>query len=198
MVRVLHNEGVRPRGIRPRARPSASLKAGLILAAVSAVGVASASVFCGPTAVAGASRSAQHAGKQARLCASAGTVTRLVVRRTDAFPQNHFQFSFPTSVVVDDTAAVRRVARALCALPPVPDTTISCPADFGISYHLAFSRAGVRFRVVTLDATGCQTVSGLGRRRWIARSPMFWSVLGTAMKLEHPSSTTFRGSGPNS
>jgi hypothetical protein len=42
---------------------------------------------------------------------------RLVVQRSDAFPQNHIRFSFPASVTVSDAAQVQRVARALLALP---------------------------------------------------------------------------------
>lgn len=144
-------------------------------------------------------RPGQHrtAAPPTPLCASAGTVTRLVVHRTDAFPQNHFRFSFPASVVVTEVAAVRSVARALCALPAMPDQAMSCPAGFGITYHLQFSRAQQQFRPVNLEATGCQMVRGLAQQRWIARSPNFWRILGTAMRLENPSWATFRGTGPN-
>jgi hypothetical protein len=166
-----------------------------LVATVCGVALFPVTSLVGPTPAA-ASASARHAGPRTRLCESTGLVTRLVVRRTDAFPQNHFRFSFPSAVSVDDATSARKVARALCSLPPVPDTMISCPADFGISYHLQFFRGRARFRVATLDATGCQMVRGLAQGRWIARTPDFWHVLGTAMRVQRPSAATFRGSGP--
>lgn len=147
--------------------------------------------------VAGAAPAAPQAARHTALCASATSVTRLVVRRVDAFPQNHVHFSFPASVVVDRRTAVRKVARAVCALPVMPTGAMHCPMDLGITYHLGFSRPHRRFREVVLDATGCQTVQGLTRARWIARSPRFWRDLGLAMRLKHPSWSTFRGSTPS-
>lgn len=132
------------------------------------------------------------------LCESPGTITQLVVRRTDAFPEDHFVFSFGSTVVVHRAAGARAVARALCALPAMPGKAIICPADFGIVYHLSFADAREQFRAVRLEATGCQTVRGIDQRRWIARSPHFWHVLGTAMHLDDASLATFRGSGPGS
>jgi hypothetical protein len=145
-----------------------------------------------PASVAGAAHS-EPTTVHTPLCGSAGAVTLLIVRRTVAFPQNHFRFSFPSSVSVHRANAVRRVARALCALPPLPREVFGCPADFGILYHLQFVRGHQRFRVVTLDATGCQTVHGLATARWVARSPRFWQVLGVAMGLRQPAWETFRG-----
>lgn len=156
--------------------------------------------WCGlgaPATVAATSQMTRRVAQATPLCASAGTVNRLVVRRTDALPQNHFRFSFPSSVVVGEPAAVQRVARALCALPAMPRQAMSCPADFGISYQLQFSRPHEHLRAVTLDATGCQTVHGLAQLRWVARTPGFWHILGTVMGLKRPTWATFRGTGPN-
>lgn len=131
------------------------------------------------------------------LCGSVPTLDRLVVRRSDAIPQNHMRFSFPAEVTVTDAAKVRAAARALCALPEMPTGAISCPADFGIVYQLAFFAGGRAFPAVEVDATGCQTVSGLGHVRWVARSPEFWLTLGGAMGLSSPGSAAFRGRWPN-
>jgi hypothetical protein len=131
------------------------------------------------------------------LCGSVASLDRLVVDRSDAFPQNHMRFSFPAEVTVADATQVRAAARALCSLPNMPTGTISCPADLGIVYDLAFSASGRAFPTVEVDATGCQGVRGLGSERWVARSPGFWPTLGGAMGLASPSYATFRGSGPN-
>ena len=143
----------------------------------------------------GRSRPASSVGST--LCGSVPTLDRLVVHRSDAFPQNHMRFSFPDEVTVADVTKVRAAAQALCSLPKMPSGTLHCPADFGIVYHLVFS-AGVRaLPPVEVDATGCESVRGLGLVRWVARSPGFWPTLGRSMGLPSPSSATFRGRGPN-
>lgn len=142
----------------------------------------------GPSRPASADRSA--------LCGSLPSLDRLVVRRSDAFPQNHIRFSFPAEIPVTDATGVRSAAQALCSLPKFPTGTISCPADVGIIYHLAFSAGERVFPTVRVDATGCQGVRGLGPERWVARSPGFWAALGRAMRLSFPAYAAFRGSGP--
>ncbi len=192
-----------PQGVRVSLHPSESRSWARSIAVVFVFGFFVVVIGFSPTtalhvrpAVAAASQIGGKAESQTSLCASSGTMTRLVVRRTDEFPQNHVRFSFPSSVVVDAQAAVRKVSRALCALPAAPRGAISCPADFGITYHLHFSRAHEHYRVVVVGATGCQSVAGLEPPRSLARSPRFWRVLGTGMRLKTPSWTTFRGTGP--
>lgn len=127
------------------------------------------------------------------LCQAIGKLDRLVVRRTDAFPQNGFHFSFPDVVVVEKVALVKDAAEAVCALPRMPSGVFNCPADFGIEYQLTFSAEGRVFESVLVSATGCETVTGLGASRWVARSSWFWSRLGKSMGLSSPTWTTFRG-----
>ena len=131
------------------------------------------------------------------LCRPIPSLDRLTVRRTDAFPENHLRFSFPADVTVTDALRVRAAARALCSLPRMPSGVLFCPADFGIVYHLAFTAGERALAPVGVNATGCQWVHGLGRVRWVARSPRFWATLGGAMGLTSPDSATFRGRGPN-
>jgi len=131
------------------------------------------------------------------LCGLVPTLDRLVVRRSDAFPQNHMRFSFRAEVTVTDATKVRAAAQGLCSLPKVPSGTFHCPADFGIVYHLVFSAGAWALSPVEVDATGCEMVRGLGHVRWVARSPEFWPTLGRAMGLSSPSYATFRGRGPN-
>ena len=121
---------------------------------------------------------------------------RLVVLRSDAFPQNHISFSFPAKVTVSDPVEVQAVARALLALPAMPSGVLHGPADLGITYCLVFATVDERFPPISVDATGTQTVRGLGGTRWAARSPGFWRTLGSAMGLARPGYATFRGSMP--
>jgi hypothetical protein len=106
-------------------------------------------------------------------------------------------FSFPANVAVANAMLVRNVARALCALPKMPSGSIHCPADFGITYHLAFFAGDREFPKVLVDSTGCASVKGIGEIRWVEQSPSFWHTLGVAMGLSTPDYATFRGSGPN-
>lgn len=116
---------------------------------------------------------------------------RLDVRRTDAFPQNHLRFSFPAQVVVSDPPQVRRVASALFALPTPPPGVYNGPADLGVTYHLTFF-AGARLALtVTVDATGMETVEGVGAKRTADQS--FWATLAMAMRLPDPGGVAFGG-----
>jgi hypothetical protein len=117
----------------------------------------------------------------------------LTINRVNLFPQNHEHFSFPAQVTVTDAAEAQAVARALCALAPMPRGPILCPIDWGVSYRLLFAAGGGRLWQVKVDASGCQEVSGVSPARWIAGSTAFWSVLGNAVGLSHASSVTFAG-----
>jgi hypothetical protein len=128
------------------------------------------------------------------LCASPQSVQRLSIRRINSLPQNHEHFTFPAHVNVDDPGKARAVAQAACKLPPIPQRAMSCPADLGITYTLNFMLGGTKDPAVTIEATDCQDVKGLGRTRWVARTPAFWSVLGQAMGIPHASNAAFRGS----
>ena len=152
---------------------------------------------CGSAAGGDPGPSRPASAADSTVCGSVPALDRLVVHRSDAFPQNHMRFSFPAEVTVTDAAQVRAAARALCSLPKMPSGTFACPADLGIVYHLAFFAGGRAFPTVEVDATGCESVRGLGPVRWVARSPGFWSILGRAMGLSSPSNAMFRGRGPN-
>ncbi len=121
------------------------------------------------------------------LCADSGAVSHLVVRRTGPLPNPHPQrFTFPPLVTVTSAAGARSVAAALCALPRQPAGVVNCPAGFGVGYQLRFAAGQHHFRVVRLQATGCEVVTGLGKPRTVSRSPHFWFVLGKAMRLHGP------------
>lgn len=128
------------------------------------------------------------------LCEQTTTVDHLVVKRLDAFPSNGLHFSFPATVAVTDQKLVIEAAKAVCALPAMPDNGLHCPADWGVTYRLTFSVQSVMFPRVVVDATGCESVTGLLRTRWVARTPGFWHELGTVMNLKKPTWATFTGS----
>jgi hypothetical protein len=123
-------------------------------------------------------------------------VTRLVVSRVSALPQNHLHFAFPAGITVSSPAQARAVAEAVCGLPAVPRGPMSCPADWGLSYRLSFAAGTRSFPVVMAAAGGCGTVTGAGPARWTVRSPGFWTALAHAMGIS--TGAALRGTGPAS
>ena len=128
------------------------------------------------------------------LCSKQASVTRLVVSRVSALPQNHLHFAFPAGTTVRSPAQARAVAAAVCGLPAMPHGPMSCPADWGLSYRLSFAAGTRSFPVVTAAAGGCAAVTGAGPVRWTVRSPGFWTVLAHAMGVS--AASALRGSGP--
>jgi hypothetical protein len=93
-----------------------------------------------------------------------------------------------------DAAKARAVAQNVCGLGQRPHTAaLSCPADFNIIYQLTFAAGSHRFTPVTVDATGCELVSGLGPARSAATSATFWRTLGTAIGIPQANNLAFRG-----
>ena len=109
-------------------------RAGLLIAA--AAGAATVAAGCG-SQVATTSSATQPASPStaspggiipggpapaggAALCSEQAAVTRLVVSRVSALPQNHLHFAFPAGVTVSSPARARAVAAAVCGLPPCP------------------------------------------------------------------------------
>ena len=130
----------------------------------------------------------------AALCSDQAAVTRLVVSRVTALPQNHLHFAFPAGVTVSSPARARAVAKAVCGLPVMPRGPMSCPADLGLGYRLSFAAGSRSFPVVTVSSGGCGGVAGAGPERWTARSPGFWTVLAHGMGLAN--GTALKGTGP--
>jgi hypothetical protein len=128
------------------------------------------------------------------LCSEQASVTRLVVSRVSALPQNHLHFAFPAGTTVRSPAQARAVAAAVCGLPAMPHGPMSCPADWGLSYRLSFAAGTGSFPVVTAAVGGCGAVTGAGPVRWTVRSPGFWTVLAHAMGVS--AASALRGSGP--
>jgi hypothetical protein len=137
--------------------------------------------------------SAPHAAPAA-VCGRVSELQRLDVQRRHTFPGNRIRFSFPAHVVVTSPQPVQATAKSLCMLKPFPAGAISCPADWGIVYHLTFQDRVDTYRVV-LTATGCPRSTGdVGTPRWV--TPQLWRTLGTAMGLPRPTRQSFAGSAP--
>lgn len=144
---------------------------------------------CGLTAC-GASDPVAHISGEG-TCAYPNRVVKMVVLRVNSFPKNHIHFTFPAKVEVSRPVTVRSVLSAACALPDMPSGNMSCGSgSFTGSYGLNFSTGSKQLPVIRISSI-CEKVTGLGRARWVARTPGFWGLLGSAMGLAHPAMSTF-------
>ena len=94
-------------------------------------------------------------------------------------------------ITIKDSARVRQLAMVICRLPRMPKGIINCPADRGGGYVLAFSAPRERFHAITIQASGCETLSGTGagRARWVAKTPLFWEQLAHLTGIASPAHT---------
>jgi len=129
-----------------------------------------AALACAALTGCGSTVAAKDAPAGMTGCAHAGDVDRLTIGRVNYFPQNHVHFSFPAQVTVTGVHRSQAVAQALCQLPAMPAGVFSCPMDWGINYRLIFTAADSKLAPVTVDATGCQQVTGLGPARFAGSS----------------------------
>jgi hypothetical protein len=137
---------------------------------------------------------------QVALCRHTASVTGLEIARDQvarvpvlqAAPAD--QAALPNQVTVASPARARAVARALCALPPMPRGIFGCPDLVpGTTYLLRFTAGSRQLGPVAIEATGCEVVTGVGPARQAATSPGFWRVLGTAARLRPPGRSAFSG-----
>jgi hypothetical protein len=82
----------------------------------------------------------------------------------------------PVFRIVTDPATVSSLAGALCALPKMPRGPIFCPFMMPGGFRLTFTADGRALPVVTVNESGCRTVTGLGTVRR-AIQPSFWNLL---------------------
>ena len=138
----------------------------LLLAACGSVRAPAAGTAGAAPARASGSPSASGTGTgagsaMAALCQDTATVTSLQIVRLPGLRVPQAQTAFPNGFAAIGPAGARAVARALCALPVMPRGIMSCPALFpGTSYQLRFTAAGRSLPPVTVEATGCDTVTG--------------------------------------
>jgi hypothetical protein len=139
------------------------------------------------------------AATQAALCQHTATVTGLVITRNHMMRVPQAQASGPNQVGVATPAGARAVARALCGLPSLPHGVFNCPnLTVGSIYFLHFTADARRLPPVSIEATGCEVVTGVGSARWAAKSPGFWRTLAVAANLSPPGRTAFTGGGTSS
>ena len=91
-------------------------------------------------------------------------------------------------ITIKDPETVRQLAMVICRLPGMPHGIINCPADRGGGYVLQFSGPRERIHAITLQASGCEAVSGTasGVVRWVARTPLFWKQLAHLTGIATP------------
>jgi hypothetical protein len=105
-------------------------------------------------------------------------LTRLVVGRSVGL--THVREVQPGGVTLSNPQAVRSVAATLCALPPMPRGPVACPAILGGSYKFWFVAAKRAFPPITVQATGCRVVTGLGHPDRRVVSEQAWVNLTSA------------------
>jgi hypothetical protein len=167
----------------------------ILLAACGSVRAPAAGTAGAAPAKGSGSPSATSAGTgpmQVPLCRDAAAVTSLQIVRIHGLRVPETQTSLPGQFAAIGPAGAQAVARTLCALPTTPHGLLNCPAMFpGTSYQLRFTADGQRFPAVTIEATGCDTVTGAGQARRATSG--FWRVLATAAGLSPPGQAAFTG-----
>jgi hypothetical protein len=109
------------------------------------------------------------------VCTHVTSLVRLtVVRNTGMVKERNRPQA--AGIIVTNASEVRKLAATLCGLPSEPPV-MNCPADFGTGYRLAFASATKAFELVTVQTSGCRTVSGMGKARSWARSPQVGTVV---------------------
>lgn len=127
---------------------------------------------CGSTAASGsghraaagpaATRAAARASAGVPLCQAARHIDQVEIRLTASQPRE----ILPRALTSTDATRVRALARALCALPPVPHGR-HCPTAPRGALLLVFAAPGHGFTQVRIQDAGCPTVTGIGpAREW--------------------------------
>jgi hypothetical protein len=198
MVMSPRKSARRGRALRRAAVTLLSVAAGLVVLAACGTTPAPGSGGAAPAGASGSPGTASTApgsAAQPVLCRDAAAVTGLRIVRLPGLHVPQAQTAFRGQATAVSPAQARAVARALCALPAMPHGILDCPALFpGTSYQLRFTADGRALPVVTIEATGCDTVTGVGQVRR-ALSPVFWRVLATAAGLSPPGQGVFSSPG---
>ncbi len=121
------------------------------------------------------------------LCADGQSADRVVVSRTAS----------ARAVTLRGATQVQAMVAALCALPPMPAGQ-HCAAAAAGSVRLVFAAGEQSFPPVTVQESGCRSVTGMGATRWWSGSSQFGVLLdeavgglGRLVPGTHPSSVPF-------
>jgi hypothetical protein len=146
---------------------------------------------CGSATVSGAGQTASGAGQSATpaatvsaaaggsLCAADQRVDRVAVSRIPASSASPGGL-LPSAITLRGAAQVRALAVALCALPTLPAGQ-HCPAAVGESVRLVFAAGQRGFPPITIQESGCRSVTGMGSTRWWQGSPQLGQQLSEAV-----------------
>jgi hypothetical protein len=89
--------------------------------------------------------------------------------------------------VVKGAAQAHELARALCGLPQLPAGTLNCPDLRPGGYRLMFTAVGRILPEITVQTSGCESVTGAGTIRTASSRPAFLQLLaGLAGPLPQP------------
>jgi hypothetical protein len=143
-----------------------------------------------PTGAAGTPTGAAETPGGGSLCADGQGADRVVVSRTAS----------PRQVTLRGATRVQAMVAALCALPPMPagqhcaTATATATAAAG-SVRLVFAAGTRSFPPVTVQESGCHSVTGMGATRWWSGSSQLGVLLdeaagglGRLVPGTHPSS----------
>ena len=121
------------------------------------------------------------------LCADGQSADRVVVSRTAS----------ARAVTLRGATQVQAMVAALCALPPMPAGQ-HCAAAAAGSVRLVFAAGEQSFPPVTVQESGCRSVTGMGATRWWSGSTQLRLLLdeavgglGRLVPGTHPSSVPF-------
>jgi hypothetical protein len=125
------------------------------------------------------------------LCAHLAAVTIVRVMRIPSLAQMGGTKPPPRQVpgiVVGDAGKARELAQVVCSLPTMPHAVWQCPVVVGGGYVLEFMSGRQQFRPVTIQASGCEAVLGVGvgGTRWVARTPGFWPTMAHLTGIRAP------------
>ncbi len=125
-----------------------------------------------PASASSSAASAAAAGTPAggSLCADGQGADRVVVSRTAS----------PRQVTLTGTTQVQAMVAALCALPPAPAGQHCAAASAG-SVRLVFAVGPQSFPPVTVQQSGCRSVTGMGATRSWSGSSQFGVLLDEAV-----------------
>lgn len=116
-------------------------------------------------------------GDGSALCASSYEPATLVERGPLASPGLGGNGAASKDTSTTDTAAIRKVVAAACALPPLPKD-IACTLELGPSFELRFTDARGSTSVLTVATFGCQVVDGLAAQRYQPKP--LWDAVAAA------------------
>lgn len=129
------------------------------------------------------------------LCRDIPQLTSVVITHTTAFRAPQKGSALPRGTTIVNPGLVRDLAAELCGLPKMPSGLVICPTEFGSSVRFGFAAGEHPFPPVTVQASGCRVVTGLGPAR-TASSPAFWRALSEDLALSSSQSSRSGGISP--